>query len=116
MLLLVLAQAAASSLLEIPVPPTRARPTFGALLSAADYPREAARRGWEGNVVADLTISPEGRVSACKIVTSSGHGMLDDATCRIMLKRAKFRPASDKQGRPVADTLRTPAIEWRVSR
>ncbi len=117
MTLLLLAELAVAMSVAAPeIPATRARPKFGALLSAADYPGEAVRHGWQGDVVADLTISPEGRVSTCRIVTSSGHGLLDEATCKIMLKRAKFYPARDKDGRPVADTLRTPPINWRLRR
>lgn len=97
-------------------PTTRARPIPRPLISSNDYPGEAVRRRWEGDVVADLTISPAGRVSTCRIVKSSGHSILDDTTCKIMLERAVFLPAADKDGRPVMDTLRTPPIEWRLSR
>jgi periplasmic protein TonB len=74
------------------------------------------KNGWQGDVVADLTISPLGRVSACHIVVSSGHKVLDDATCDLMIKRAVFRPAKDSNGKPVEDHLRTPPIRWRLER
>ncbi len=84
------------------------------LYTGADYPPEAVRKGWEGTVVAQVVISVEGRVRACRIVKSSGHETLDAATCRILKTRALFVPAKDSAGRPVEDVLRTPPIEWRL--
>jgi len=77
-----------------------------------NYPAEALRNHWEGVVVADLTISPEGRVAACKVIQSSGHQVLDDATCDLMIRRAIFTPARDSNGKPVEDHVRTPPITW----
>jgi TonB family protein len=85
------------------------------LFSIDDYPVEAVKNRWEGAVVADLTISPEGHVSACAIVQSSGHGVLDQATCDIMKKRAMFKPATDATGKPVEDHVRTPPVVWALS-
>jgi TonB family protein len=85
------------------------------LFSAADYPVEALKNGWEGEVVADLTVSPEGRVTACAIVKSSGHDVLDQATCDIVRKRAVFKPAIDANGKPIEDHVRTPPIKWALS-
>jgi len=79
-----------------------------------DYPPEALKNGWEGDVIADLTISPRGRVSACRIVQTSGHKDLDDATCSLLIKRSIFKPATDSRGKPVEDHYRTPPIKWRV--
>lgn len=81
--------------------------------SAADYPPEALRNGWEGDVVTDLTINTLGRVSACHVVQSSGHKVLDDATCDLLIKRAIFNPATEN-GKPVEDHVRTPPIKWRL--
>jgi protein TonB len=83
------------------------------LQTVTDYPPEALRNGWQGDVVADLTVSPAGRVSACQIVESSGHKVLDDATCDL-LKRAVFTPATDSNGKPIEDHVRTPPIKWRL--
>lgn len=80
-----------------------------------NYPREAIRYGWEGDVVADLTISPHGRITSCKIVQSSGHQVLDDATCDLLIRRALFTPARDERGNALEDHLRTPQIRWRLA-
>jgi protein TonB len=113
MLLLLLAQAA--ELAAVVPPPRIGGPNVVSLFSTDDYPKEAAAHGWQGTVVAEVTVSPEGRVSACDIVQSSGHKVLDDKTCDILFARAKFIPARDAKGRPTADRLRTPPIVWRIA-
>lgn len=85
------------------------------LINADDYPFQARRHGWEGTVVADLAISARGSVDKCDVVKSSGYKLLDDATCSILTKRARFKPARDKDGNAVADVFRTPEIGWHVS-
>jgi TonB family protein len=82
------------------------------LFSRDDYPTEARANRWQGKVVADLTISAEGRVTACTIVQSSGHAVLDQKTCDILRSRATFKPARGANGRPVEDHIRTPPIAW----
>src|SRR5205809_4750429 len=87
-------------------PPEKLKPIF----SYEDYPAEAVRNHWEGTVVADLTISVKGLPTACRIVKSSGHKVLDDKTCELLITRAKFLPPKDKSGRPTEDTVRTPPV------
>lgn len=82
------------------------------LFSYEDYPAEAVRNHWQGTVIADLTVSAAGRVTACKIVKSSGHAVLDDATCNIIIQRATFNPARDANGKPIEDHVQTPPIAW----
>jgi protein TonB len=82
------------------------------LYTYQDYPEEAVRNHWQGQVVADLMISPEGAVTGCRIVQSSGHQVLDDATCDLMVKRARFTPARNKDGKPIESHYRTPPITW----
>jgi protein TonB len=112
MLLLLLALVAE---LHPPLPPPEAGGhNASGLFSMDDYPIEAVQHRWQGTVVADVTVSAEGRVSACKIVQSSGYDVLDAKTCEIMTKRARFVPAKDAQGRPTVDVVRTPPIVWRL--
>ncbi|MFL6733952.1 MAG: energy transducer TonB [Sphingomicrobium sp.] len=85
-----------------------------ALFSANDYPAEAQRDGEEGTVRAELTIDQRGRVRRCTIVASSSHSSLDNATCRILARRARFTPARDVNGDAVRDTVLTPPIVWRL--
>lgn len=79
-------------------------------VSPLDYPAEAA--GAEGSVGFTLTIDPSGRVIGCAIARSSGSPALDAATCGIMQRRARYTPARDSNGNPVAGTIEQ-SIEWK---
>jgi protein TonB len=113
MLILLFALAAESVAMP---PPHKLTGPVNTLFSADDYPKEAARHGWQGTVVADLTVSVGGQVIACSIVQSSGYAVLDAKTCEILRTRARFIPAKDSEGRPTVDVLRTPPIMWHLSR
>jgi TonB family protein len=80
-------------------------------ISGRDYPLEAVRRREQGRVEFELTVAPDGRPSACRILASSGSAWLDEATCRIMRQRPRFAPARDAAGRPTADVVRS-RIVW----
>jgi protein TonB len=84
------------------------------VFSADDYPASAQANGEEGTVQAKLTVSASGRVSGCEIVRSSGHKSLDDATCRILERRARFTPARAADGQAIASTVVSPPIVWRL--
>ena len=78
-----------------------------------DYPREAVRAHQSGNVHIRFTVGTNGRVSDCTVTRSSGSASLDEATCRLILRRFRYEPARDAQGRPHADTVEG-VHEWRV--
>ena len=84
------------------------------LFSADDYPASAQAAGAEGTVRAELTIGADGRVVSCNISQSSGNSSLDQATCNILRRRAKFTPARDSNGNPTTDTVSTPPIRWQL--
>ncbi|WP_118857200.1 energy transducer TonB [Sphingomonas mesophila] len=84
-----------------------------ALFSADDYPAEAVRKQEEGVVQVKLRISPEGRVTECSIVKSASRA-LDVATCRLMVSRARFQPATDDAGRPIEAEIVAPPITWEL--
>lgn len=83
-------------------------------LSNDDYPVEALRNGWEGDVVIKLHVGVDGRAHSCRIVTSSGYPLLDNQTCYLMLVRARFAPAKDEDGKPMEDDVLLPPIKWRL--
>ena len=60
---------------------------LGTILNALNrhkrYPRQARRIGAEGTVQLLVTISADGKVSACSLGKGSGFGMLDAATERL---------------------------------
>lgn len=71
----------------------------------SDYPRGPLKAGIGGVVEFRFTVAATGRVSACGITRSSGNGELDATTCRIVMQRFRYRPATDRQGRAIAEEV-----------
>lgn len=74
-------------------------------LTRSDYPPDLGRAGIGGRVSVTLTVEPNGRVSACRITRSTGVPQLDALTCRLMQQRFRFRPSTDRYGRPIRDEV-----------
>ena len=64
-----------------------------------DYPGAALRDEVQGVVGIDVTVGMDGRVSACSVTASSGSDVLDQATCRLYARRARFQSALDDDGK-----------------
>src|SRR3546814_15684599 len=79
------------------------RSSPGSWLSDADYPSRAQREERSGTAGFRLEIGPDGRVTSCTITSSTGHSDLDEATCRLLPKRARFKPAKGSDGQKMAD-------------
>jgi TonB family protein len=88
-------------------------PSLDGLFSADDYPATAADRGEQGDVRVVIHVDDTGAVSSCEVRVSSGYPDLDTQTCTIIAQRAKFEPARDAQGRPVASEI-SKSISWRL--
>jgi protein TonB len=103
-----------------PPPPPRvqqaakARGSLIGLFSTDDYPASAARDEAQGTAVASISVGTDGRVTGCSITRSTGNSALDQATCNILRRRARFTPAKDQNGQPVADTVTSPPIRWQL--
>lgn len=101
-----------------PAPVSRARPPQpmsdrGGWVTTDDYPPSALRDGLTGTTAIRLAIGSNGRVTECVVTGSSGSALLDDTACRVYARRARFRPALDDAGTPVAST-RADRIVWRI--
>lgn len=92
-----LSRVAQESLRSFPQP--KAEPA--AYFFDEDYPTKAAQSGAIGAIEARITVNTDGRPVDCHIMQTSGHKDLDDATCVIFVKRARFEPARDKSGNPL---------------
>jgi protein TonB len=80
-----------------------------------DYPARDLREGNEGTTAFRVVVGTNGRVSVCEIVKSSGHPGLDAATCKAVKARARFTPATDENGQPVAGTYSNKVL-WQIPR
>lgn len=70
---------------------------------APKYPKSAARRGVEGEVVVRVRIDDSGRVVDASVVRATPAGIFD-AAALAAARRYRFAPATEA-GRPVASTL-----------
>ncbi|MEM9101631.1 MAG: energy transducer TonB [Pseudomonadota bacterium] len=60
------------------------------------YPEEAKRRKIYGQVVVSVSIAQDGSLVDSKVLTSSGHKVLDDAALRIVRHAAPFSPLTQE--------------------
>jgi len=103
----------------VPPPPPKPQPPGSRLLpinpgswvSNDDYPSLGLRENMQGMVRFTLTVEPTGRVSGCQVDKSSGWPVLDRTTCALMQRRARFAPATDSAGMPIAATY-TNRFRW----
>ena len=100
-----------------PPPPkvaaTRASPRGnpGSWATNDDYPSRALREERQVTTRFTVTIGTDGRVTGCSITSSSGSPDLDQTTCSMVTRRARFKPAIDSEGNPVTDTYSN-AVRW----
>ena len=80
----------------------------------SDYPTVALHRGLEGTTHVEVDINEKGGVIDCRVLKSSGHEILDKATCKSVTKRAKFAPAIGPDGKPAKSTVAVPPVEWKI--
>jgi protein TonB len=85
----------------------------GSWITTSDYRSIWIRREMVGTAGFSLQISATGRVTGCTITASTGHAALDEATCSLIQKRARFDPARDNRGDAVAGTYRN-SVTWRL--
>ena len=79
----------------------------------SDYRSRWIREGLSGTASFTLEIDTRGRVSDCTITRSTGHAVLDGATCRLLSRRARFKPARDAQGDKVAGRYSS-SVAWEI--
>ncbi|QSB43529.1 energy transducer TonB [Altererythrobacter sp. FM1] len=89
------------------------RNNAGTWITEADYRSNWIRQELTGVARFRLDISASGQVTGCTITSSSGHSELDNATCALITRRAKFKPAKDGNGDAVASTFSN-AVEWKI--
>ena len=106
----VVAQPAPRSELQAP-----AQANLALFFSNDDYPVPARINEEEGTVGAVIAVASDGRVEGCYVAASSDSSGLDEETCRIIRRRARFTPARLSSGRPVADFVAV-RIRWEFTR
>lgn len=95
--------------------PVSARPRNDAArwITESDYKTSWINREMMGTAGFRLAISASGQVEGCQITRSTGHSALDEATCALLMRRAKFEPAKDTSGQRVAGTYAS-SVRWQI--
>jgi periplasmic protein TonB len=102
-----------------PAPPRVATPVSprgnqGDWFPQDSYPPAARRAGAEGRVSVSVTVGANGRVTSCRVTSSSGNGDLDDTTCRLAQRNGRFNPAKDASGAAIEATYALRNVVWRL--
>ena len=74
------------------------------------YPPIARRLNEQGTSLLEVSISPKGDVSDCRIAQSSGSERLDTGGCDFVTRNWRWQPPT-KEGKPVSAKTRI-AIQW----
>lgn len=83
------------------------------MIEQSDFPsRERGTGSWE--VAFDLQITSGGFIRDCAITQSSGSKAIDEETCRLVTRRARFTPALDAEGSPI-DSKYAAKVVWERS-
>ena len=83
-------------------------------VSTIDYPPGPALKGEDGKVQYSLAIKANGKVSSCKVTTSSGFPDLDNESCALIRSRSHFAPGK-KDGIAVPSHYEG-SITWHTGR
>ena len=99
---------AAPTLANAPPTPTadgglHAQGRVASVFSSDDYPFTALDRSQSGIAKALVLIDETGKVADCTLLKSSGVALLDAQTCSVLQERMRYRPATDRSGKPRRD-------------
>lgn len=83
------------------------------IFRVSDYPSGAVSRKEQGTAGVRYWIGINGKVSDCRIVEMSGSAILDQRTCEVITKRARYMPARVESGEPVA-SIGFQRIRWEL--
>lgn len=83
----------------------------GSWATPSDYPAAALREDAEGASRFTLAVDMKGMPTACTITQTSGHAVLDERTCAVLMERARFSPARDIKGNAIGGTWSS-SVRW----
>ncbi len=92
---------------------TEPKASVVSFFSTSDYPIPALRKNESGTVGVLLWIEPSGRVSTCEVIEPIASEALEQQTCNVLTRRARFTPAKDAAG----NAIRAPStarITWQL--
>ena len=78
-----------------------------------EYRRLAYSGMAAGSVAITIRVNPDGTVSNCRVIRSSGNSTADSLMCQLTLEYIRFSPARDREGRPIAQDVTFAPNWWR---
>ncbi|MBH1944423.1 TonB family protein [Erythrobacter sp. YJ-T3-07] len=96
-----------------PMGPREPVPVNRLWISGSDYRSSMIAARVEGRVAFRLAVNTAGRADSCEIAESSGNAELDELTCTLVSRRARFRPAIDEGGNEVPGVFEG-SVNWTI--
>ena len=78
-----------------------------------EYPEKMLQRGYQGKINFRVMIDEKGAIESCHIQESTRPKEFDDLVCRSVMRRARFEPALDAQGKPLRSYWRQ-TVNYRI--
>ena len=92
--------------------PATARGDSSTWVTTEDYPSRALREGTEGVSAVAWDVDASGKVVNCRVTASSGSSELDDAACKNITRRGRYKPAIDSNGQPMTASGFARRVRW----
>ena len=73
----------------------------GGKIKNGDYPKAVREAHISGTTETLVSVSANGRPTACRVTRTSGSRELDSTTCRLIMQRFKFKPARNAAGQAI---------------
>lgn len=107
-----------------PAPPPPPPPRFppknpeprnnpGSWVTTSDYRSSWISREYTGTASFTVRVGTNGRVESCSITGGSAPSELKEATCNLIERRARFRPATNGNGDEVSGTYSS-TVRWEI--
>ena len=93
--------------------PAEPAPDVARWITPDDYPNAAIKARVQGEVIMLWSIDESGRAGDCRVIHSSGSALLNTASCATVMRRARYAPALDKEGRPIR-SWSTRQVVWKL--
>jgi len=85
----------------------------GGWVTTNDYRYSWINREMAGTAAFKVQVGTNGQAESCLITRSSGHDALDQATCDLIKKRARFEPAKNSKGEKVGGSYSS-SVRWQL--
>ena len=77
------------------------------------YPAGALARGEQGAVYFIVTLDKDAHPTSCQVTHGSGHPLLDEETCDLIIQHAVFNSIKDANGR-ATKSVHEGVVYWRI--